>query len=236
MCLRQQGLLACTDDMERRCPLVFVLSGQREAVMTPPRERGASERPIINIVGELVALGPHRRDLLPTYQRWINDFSALRTLSPSSPQPTTLEQQAAWYDAHLTADEVRFTVYEQATWRPVGTTELFEIDHRNRSANWGVLIGEPDCRGKGYGTETARLMLDYAFTALGLHSVLLTCAAYNLAGQRAYAKAGFREIGHRRECRPLGDQLWDEVYMDCLATEFTSPALTRVLLPSAPGH
>ena len=28
--------------------------------------------PILNIVGNLVALGPQRRDLLPTYQRWLN--------------------------------------------------------------------------------------------------------------------------------------------------------------------
>ena len=202
--------------------------------MEPLRERAASDGPVVNIVGELVALGPHRQDLLPTYQRWMNDFSTLRTLSSASPKPVTLEQQAAWYDTHLTADEVRFTVYERASWRPVGTTELFGIDYRNRTASWGVLIGELDCRGKGYGTETARLMLDYAFTALGLHSVLLTYAAYNLAGQRAYAKAGFRQVGRRRACRRLGDRLWDEVYMDCLATEFTSPVLGRVFLPDAP--
>jgi hypothetical protein len=28
--------------------------------------------------GEKVALGPHRRDLLPVYQRWINDFEVTR--------------------------------------------------------------------------------------------------------------------------------------------------------------
>lgn len=41
---------------------------------------GTDERPIVNIEGERVALGPLRRDLLPAYQRWINDFSAVRTL------------------------------------------------------------------------------------------------------------------------------------------------------------
>ena len=29
---------------------------------------GEGDRPIVNIVGDLVALGPHRRDLVPTYQ------------------------------------------------------------------------------------------------------------------------------------------------------------------------
>jgi hypothetical protein len=56
------------------------------------------------------------------------------------------------------------------------------VDHRNRSATFGILIGEPECRGKGYGTETTRLMLDYAFTALGLHNVMLTVFEFNPAG------------------------------------------------------
>jgi hypothetical protein len=33
----------------------------------------SSETPILNVVGERVALGPLREDLLPLYGRWIND-------------------------------------------------------------------------------------------------------------------------------------------------------------------
>ncbi len=45
-------------------------------------------RLILNIEADLVALGPLRRDLLPLYQRWINDLEALRTLGAFP--PTTL--------------------------------------------------------------------------------------------------------------------------------------------------
>lgn len=31
----------------------------------------------VNIVGELVTLGPLRRDLVPTYQRWMNDLAVM---------------------------------------------------------------------------------------------------------------------------------------------------------------
>ncbi len=34
----------------------------------------ADTRPIVNIVGRRVALGPLRRDLIPAYLRWFNDF------------------------------------------------------------------------------------------------------------------------------------------------------------------
>ena len=93
------------------------------------------------------------------------------------------------------------------------------------------MIGEGAYRGRGYGTETTRLMLDYAFTALGLHNVFLTVNAYNYAGIRAYEKAGFREFGRRRQCKMRGGRRWDVVYMDCLATEFSSPVLTAIFEP-----
>jgi RimJ/RimL family protein N-acetyltransferase len=64
---------------------------------------------------------------------------------------------------------------------------------------------------------------------------MLTVYAYNVAGQRAYAKAGFREYARRRECHQMGGRLWDMIYMECLATNFTSPVLAPIFTPDAPG-
>lgn len=192
------------------------------------------QAPIINITGETIALGPHRRELVPTYQRWINDFGTVRTLG-LPPGPMTFEAETAWYDSvAASASDRLFTIYERETGRPVGNTGLHQLDVRNRSATFGLLIGEPDARGKGYGSEATRLVLDYAFTALGLHNVMLTVYAFNLAARRVYEKAGFRQIGSRRECRWMGGKFWDEVFMDCLASEFTSPVLGDIFVPDAP--
>ncbi len=157
------------------------------------------QRPIVNISGEHVALGPARRDLVPSMQRWINDFATLRTIGAVLPGPTSLEAEERFH-ASVTAPNAPpfFIIYERATWRAIGTTAFHDVDHRNRTATFGILIGEVNARGQGYGTEATRLMLDYAFTALGLHSVLLTVAEYNHAGRRAYEKAGFRDCGRRR--------------------------------------
>lgn len=95
--------------------------------------------------------------------------------------------------AIATESTVMFTIYERSTLRPIGYTMLDGMTFRLRSAEFEIHIGESDGHGKGYGTETARLMLDYAFATLGLHSVCLTVAEYNLAGCRAYERAGFRD-------------------------------------------
>src|SRR4051794_38006366 len=183
-------------------------------------------QPVVNIVGERVALGPLVREHIPLFARWGNDFAVARTFG-GIPRARTIEAVTARYDAG-NGNDYEFTVYERATWRPVGRTYLCDVDWRGRTAGFGIVIGEADARGRGYGTEATRLMLDYAFTALGLHSVMLTTDSFNLAGQAAYRKAGFKECGRRRQCSFLGGQLLDVVYMDCLASEFTSLVLGKV--------
>lgn len=207
--------------------------GAGEAEPEPGGEEVMQERPLLFVEGEQVGLGPLRRELIPLYQRWMNDLGTLRTLGVA-PVPMTLERETAWYERVAGKEAPNFTIYERATWRPIGTTSLMEVDRENRSAEFGILIGEASGRGRGYGTETTRLMLDYAFTALGLHSVMLRVYEFNLAGQRAYSKAGFREFGRRRQSKLMGGRLWDTIYMECLASEFTGSVFADLLAPDAP--
>jgi diamine N-acetyltransferase len=183
---------------------------------------------ILNIEGELVALGPLRREHIPLYLRWINDFGTTQMLG-ISPRPMTLEQETAWYEQTAADDgEVAFTIYERATGRAIGNCGLHEVDLANRRTVVGIMIGEPDARGRGYGTEAMRLLLDYAFTVLDLHSVMLTVFEYNGAGRRCHENVGFREMGRRRQSRWYNGRFWDEIHMDILASEFTSPVLGAV--------
>jgi RimJ/RimL family protein N-acetyltransferase len=189
-----------------------------------------NDAPILNLVGEKVALGPRRRDLVPLYHRWINDLEVTRTCAWGV-SVQTREAMEEWYDRASKGgfDFVDFTIYEQSTLRPIGWTSLEEIDYLDRTAKFIILIGEKECWGKGYGTETARLILDYGFTVLGLHNVWLTVNSFNERGIRAYRRAGFREIGRRREAHRLAGQAFDVICMDCLASEFQSPLLHRLL-------
>jgi len=191
--------------------------------------------PIVNIAGELVALGPLSKDMLPLFLRWINDFGAQLRVSFPVPGPITHEAEEQWYESVSTGSERHtFAIRERESMSPVGSTGLHGIDLRNRGATFGIMIGDPEARGKGYGSEATSLMLDYAFTVLGLHSVNLTVAGFNIAGQRAYAKAGFRECGRFRERMWFAGRWWDQIHMDCLADEFTSPVLAKSIAPDQP--
>lgn len=190
--------------------------------------------PIIAFAGERVALGPMRRELLPLYHRWANDFIVERG-NGAVFVPVTLAEQEAALDAHGSNRQmIRFTVYERASLRPIGVTMLTDISRWHGTAEFAIMLGERDAWGQGYGTETTRLLLDYAFTACGLHNVMLKVHAFNERAIRAYRRAGFEEIGRRRSVIPLVGVRYDDVYMDCIASEFESPLLARLLAPEEP--
>jgi RimJ/RimL family protein N-acetyltransferase len=181
--------------------------------------------PVVNLEGQRVALGPLQLTLLPAYGRWLNDWVTIRPVS-NLPRPLTEEAIAAWYRQVTTDDtQVRFTIFSRATGQPVGITMLQDIDRDDRTAEFGILIGEADARGKGYGTETTRLMLDFAFTTLGLNTVALSVDSYHAAAIAAYVRAGFREFGRRRSSRSIAGRRYDSILMECLANEFSGSVL-----------
>jgi RimJ/RimL family protein N-acetyltransferase len=192
----------------------------------------ADGTPLITVTGENVALGPIRRDLIPLYQSWINDLSVSRFLRA---WPMSLDQETGWYEnAATSTDMAYFTIYELQDLRPIGGVDLHGIDTVNRTAELGVMIGEKDARGRGLGTEAVRLMCDYGFHALNLHSIWLLTFGWNIAGQKAYVKAGFKEIGRRREARFFDGRYWDDIYYDILRSEFDSPVVRRIMTEGLP--
>jgi hypothetical protein len=55
----------------------------------------------------------------------------------------------------------------------------------------GILLGEKDTWGHGYGPEALRLLLDHAYRDLGLTQISLCVHATNARAIRAYEKVGF---------------------------------------------
>src|SRR5262249_345574 len=109
-------------------------------------DSSATDQSILNIVGEKVALGLLRRDLMPLSDRWFNDFEVGLPYSLQL-RPHTREAREAWYErlARDEPDTVDYLIYERATMRPIGKTGLDQINQFDRTAAFGIIIGEKDC-------------------------------------------------------------------------------------------
>jgi diamine N-acetyltransferase len=173
--------------------------------------------PVSNLQGNLVSLGPLRREWLPIYHQWLNDFDMLKLVDRRF-RPHAEEWVSAWYERHATApqDTLLFTIITNEGHRPVGNIALQDIDYRNRTAELGIYIGDVASRGHGYGSEAVRLLLGLAFRILGLQNVMLRVYEYNEAAIRVYQKAGFREFGRRHQSQFMDGRFWDVILMECL--------------------
>jgi diamine N-acetyltransferase len=181
---------------------------------------------LILVQGRRAGLGALRHDLIPAYLRWRSDPEVLRGTGESTHVPT-VEVVQAWYEQATRPGntEVHFTVYDLDDMAPVGTALLVRVNQHDGTAEFGLTIGER--RNQGLGSEATKLVLDWAFTVMGLHNILLVTFSWNLPAIRAYSKAGFREIGRRRGAVVTYGQRHDQVLMDAVADEFTDSVLAK---------
>jgi UDP-4-amino-4,6-dideoxy-N-acetyl-beta-L-altrosamine N-acetyltransferase len=134
-----------------------------------------------------------------------------------SERPPTIDEHLRWLaGVEASGDRHEFMIVERTSGRSVGTIGLGHIDRVNRRAEYGVLIGEPDARGKGLAAEASRLLLAYAFGTLGLRRVYLHVLARNEDALRLYRRVGFQLEGVLRQHVRKGDEFLDVAVMAVL--------------------
>ena len=99
----------------------------------------------------------------------------------------------------VTGEVVQFIICEKENDRPVGSVYFRDIDSDNKKAEYGIFIGEADAAGKGYGSETARLAVEYARDVLKLHKLMLRVFADNIGAVKSYENAGFVQEAYLKD-------------------------------------
>src|SRR5205823_1676970 len=87
-------------------------------------------------------------------------------------------------------------IIEDEKHTPIGTITYFNLDYRIGQAEVGLGLGDKTRWGKGYGPEAIRTLVQYLFSIPGLTRIYAETAAANRPSRRAFAKAGFTEVGH----------------------------------------
>ncbi len=100
--------------------------------------------------------------------------------------------------------------------RLIGNASIFDVSHIHQNATIGLFIGDAGDRGKGYGQETVKLLVDYGFRFLNLNNIMLKVFSANTPAIRAYQKCGFREFGRRTRCFFVEGKWHDEIFMEIL--------------------
>jgi len=105
-------------------------------------------------------------------------------------------------------------------WKLIGSCGFFNLDSRNRSSEFGIMIGDKSCWNQGYGTEAVRLLVQHGFNTLNLNRIYLRVLENNPRAIRAYEKAGFTHEGRQRQAEFREGKYVDMLVMSMLKEEF----------------
>ncbi len=114
-----------------------------------------------------------------------------------------------------------FTIVDIETDKAIGIVEI-EANQVYKSGSFGIIIGEKDYWGKGFGKEATLLILDFAFNFLNLHNIMLGVYGFNERAYGLYKHIGFKDIGRKREYQTVAGKKYDMIMMDMLSTEYKS--------------
>jgi RimJ/RimL family protein N-acetyltransferase len=188
------------------------------------------------LVGAKCYLSPVSQEDAEGWTKWDNDLDVAVPLGSEACTPVSIEKSREWIDLAIKKQDPIFSIIDLETDRLIGRVLLFGVSQIDRQANIGIVIGEKDYWDRGYGAEALSLMLDHAFNALNLNSVMLGTFDYNERAIACYRKLGFKLIGRRRQARILGERKYDLVLMDLLAEEFRASHPSRFVAVAEEGR
>ena len=96
----------------------------------------------------------------------------------------------------------------------IGNCMFYDIDLRDGEAEVGIMIGDKDYWGQGYGTEAMGVLLDHMFTAYPFNRIYLHTLTWNQRALNSFRKSGLREL---RQVRRSGS---DFIEMEILRHEW----------------
>ena len=160
------------------------------------------------------------RSDLPAMTKWRNDPDVIDQLG-SPFRFIDHEVDLKWFDAYLASrmNNVRLAICEMESGKIIGATHLLGIDWINRSADFGIWIGNKESQGHGAGEFATRGILKHAFLDLHLHRIALTVVATNERAIGLYKKIGFVEEGRMRQVIFKHGKYVDMIQMAILSNE-----------------
>lgn len=183
-------------------------------------KKASKDSRVIFLEGDSIYLRPLEMDDLPRVYRWINDPDTRVSIGQGFFPKTETDERKYLETVSNSPEAVKMAIVVKKSNQHIGVCGLHAIQWQDRCAEFGILIGEVDSRGKGYGTEATRLTVAYAFETLNLHRVQLGVLDFNSGGIVAYEKVGFiREGLERKRCYREG-KYHDHLLYGLLAEEY----------------
>ncbi len=166
----------------------------------------------MNIKGKIITLRAIELQDLPLLHKWANDPVTQDGIGEIH-FPSSMDFHQQWFQNLKTDRLNQRLLVETAEHGVIGISSIMNIDWRNRHAWHGLVLGEANYRGKGYGVDAIMATMRYAFDELNLERLDGAMIEYNQASIATYCgkRLGWKEEGRRRNYLYRKGRFWDQI-------------------------
>ena len=182
------------------------------------QDRSEPEEPGKEIIrGEKVILRAKRLEDAPDDYAWRTDEELAR-LDATKPLRMSYEDFLKYSREEISysSPSSKRVAIDDLEGRHIGNCMYYDIDLRRRHTELGIMIGDRNYWGRGYGTDSVEALLTHIFTTTPLNRVYLHTLEWNQRARRSFAKSGLHEL---KNVRRSG---MDFVLMEIMRSEWDS--------------
>lgn len=143
----------------------------------------------MHILGKKISLKILTQDDVgQSYLKWMNDIDIVKYLDNGWRSYTIDELKVFVKQMNESNNNVLFGIYYNDNNLHIGNIKIGNINFIHRYGSIGLIIGEKEYWGKGIGTESIKLITDFAFSELNLNKVTAGLHVYNIGTYKAFIR------------------------------------------------
>ena len=132
-----------------------------------------------------------QEDITPRYLEWFVDPAAQKHITAAS-STHTLAQLRAYLAARTGRDDVLFLgIFDRTSGLHIGNVKYEPVDRTRGYAVMGILVGDPEFRGRGVAGEVIAASSRWLQAHGGIREIILGVHRDNTAAIQAYERVGF---------------------------------------------
>lgn len=165
--------------------------------------------------GQLVKLRAYKEEDIEKATVYINDEEVKKLMDSTIPFPMTKWQEEEWVRSRKANTDFTydFAIEDLKTGKYIGGCSINECDVKNRTCVVGIMIGDKEYWGKGYGSDALKVLIKFIFEEVNMNKIKLNVFSFNNRAIACYKKVGFKEEGILKKEIYRNGKYYDEIIM-----------------------
>ena len=149
------------------------------------------------------------KDASLDYLSWVNNKKITKYMDIGKKRYTLKYLKNYITKSNKANNEKLFGIFLRDKRKHIGNMKIEEINYKHKRAYIGIMIGDVNEWGKGYATESIKLITGFSFKNLKLNKLKAGIVSINIGSIELFKKAGFK-----LEAKLIKDCLIGNKYFD----------------------